>query len=115
MEAIHRFAAVTLTLVVMVASSPARSEPALHEPDSLDPNCGVVFSGNSAHVLADTFFSRGDVGALWDPTPIEISQLEEALARELSDRLDDGGPFFFIAFYDPQSRRIVGFRSNGVG
>lgn len=192
MEATRRFAGVILAVVIMAAASPALGAPPLDGPDSLDPNCGVVLSGSSARILTDTFLSRRDLGALWDPTPAEISQLEEALGRELSNRLrslrtptnrrvhvrdyfrqyagihlngrrlifvngfhrayvdettewlalphpesqltyfpadarnrefwrkvpvhvDDGGAFFFMALYDPQSRRIVGFQFNGVG
>ncbi len=170
---IRRFAAAILALVIIVAASPALSEPP-HQPDSLDPRCGVLFFGNSAHILTDSFFSGEEFGALWNPTPSEISQLEEALSRELRYRLravrtptngriylrdyfrqyagiylkgqrlifingfhrayvnevavrnreswrkvpvhvDDGGAFFFTAFYDPQSRRIVGFQFNGIG
>src|SRR5579883_1583103 len=40
--AIRRFSAVTLMLVVMVAARPALSDPSPHQPDSLDPSCGIV-------------------------------------------------------------------------
>jgi hypothetical protein len=81
---------ISLTLWALAAAN-ALCEPHVHGSDSLDPTCGVVFAGTSARLLTESFFSRGDVGTIWDPTPIEISQLEEVLGRELGSRLSDAG------------------------
>jgi len=81
---------ISLTLWSLAAAS-AVGGPHVPGSDSLDPTCGVVFAGASARLLTDSFFSRGDVGTIWDPTPIEISHLEDALGRELGSRISDVG------------------------
>jgi hypothetical protein len=62
------------------------SQPSV-EPDLLDPMRGVVFAGSSSRLLVDSSLTGEDLGATWDPSPVEIAQLEDALGKELTNRL----------------------------
>ena len=78
---------VSLILGAWASVSATDPSPAAGQPVSLDPDRGYVFTGASAAVLGGSFFSPRGLGATWDPTAAEISQVERALTEELRHRL----------------------------
>jgi hypothetical protein len=77
---------VCLALLLSPASHALAAEPGAPE-DSLDPTCGHVFSGAAARTLASALIPAEELGAVWDPTPAEITLLEGILAQELKKRV----------------------------
>ena len=79
--------ALSPAVLFLMAADALGKEPA-GAADSLDPAWGYVFAGSAALRLAGTLTSRGDLSGTWDPSSAQISQLESALAQELSRRLN---------------------------
>ena len=79
--------ALSPAVLFLMAADALGKEPA-GAADSLDPAWGYVFAGSSAQRLASTLIRSGDLSGTWDPSSAQISQLESALAQELSRRLN---------------------------